>query len=48
MIQADGLDLKVVSLAADEGSNAIIDREGYVALVEPSFVMLGKLEAMAQ
>ena len=38
MIQTDGTDLKVVSLVADEGSNA----------VDPSFVMLGKLEAMAE
>ena len=38
MIQADGTDLKVVSLVADEGSSA----------VDPSFVMLGKLESMAE
>jgi hypothetical protein len=47
MIHADGPDPKVVSLAADEGSNAV-DGEGYGALVEPSFVLLGKLEAMAE
>jgi hypothetical protein len=47
MIHADGTDPKVVSLALDEGSNAV-DNEGYGALVEPSFVMLGKLEAMAE
>jgi len=38
MIRTDGTDLKVVSLVTDEGSSA----------VDPSFVMLGKLEAMAE
>jgi predicted anti-sigma-YlaC factor YlaD len=46
MIHADGTDMQVVSLVA-EGSNTI-DGEGYGALVEPNFVMLGKLEAMAE
>jgi hypothetical protein len=47
IIQTDGTDPKVISLVADEGSNTI-DGEGFGALVEPSFVMLGKLEAMAE
>ncbi len=38
MISSNGADLKFVSLDGDEGSNT----------VDPSFVMLGKLEAMAE
>ena len=38
MIQTDGTELKVVSLVADDGSSA----------VDPGFVMLGKLESMAE
>ena len=47
MIRGEGADLKVVGLKVDEGSNAV-DGEGYGALVEPNFVMFGKLEAMAE
>jgi hypothetical protein len=46
MIQSVGKDLKIVSLVTDEGSSTV-DREGFGALVEPNFVMLGKLESMA-
>lgn len=38
LIQSSGTDVNVVSLVADDGATA----------VDPSFVMLGKLEAMAE
>ena len=47
VIQTNGTDPKIVSLVVDEGSNAV-DGAGFGALVEPNFVLLGKLESMAE